>query len=51
MRVFWRHFESATRAIRQQEITFETEKKLGICQQKNLLQVGTENLSTHHPRF
>ena len=52
----WRHFKWATKAIGQQEITFETEKTKKLSQLKNsqnwkFLQVGTEKLYTPTPDF
>ena len=52
----WRHFKLATKAIRKQEITFETEKtwiwsKLKNCQNSKILQAGTEDLYILPPIF
>ena len=47
----WRQFKSAAETIRQQEVTFETEKTLNLSKLKNgqkwkFLQVASENLYT-----
>ena len=48
MNHFWRHFKSATEAIRQQEILFETEKNLDFVNSK---MVKTENFYKLGPKF